>query len=58
VKTLALLVGATVIALGVVGPVAPGVLVTIGRASVTPVGLYVVAVVRVGIGLETIVSTA
>jgi hypothetical protein len=51
VKTLALIVGAVVIALGVVGLVAPGVLVTIGRASVTAVGLYVVAAVRVGIGL-------
>jgi hypothetical protein len=51
VKSLALLVGLLIVALGLVGIVAPGVLVTIGRHSVTPVGLYVVAALRVVIGL-------
>ena len=50
-KTLTLIIGVAVIALGVAGLVAPGVLVTIGREAVTPVGLYVVAVARVAIGL-------
>jgi hypothetical protein len=54
VKTLALVVGVAVIALGVVGLVAPGVLVSIGRVAVTPAGLYVVAVVRVAIGVVLI----
>jgi hypothetical protein len=51
VKTLALIVAVAIIALGVAGLVAPGVLVSIGRVAVTPVGLYVVAVLRVAIGL-------
>jgi hypothetical protein len=51
VKALALLVGLLVAALGLVGIVAPGVLVTIGLHSVTPLGLYVVAALRVAIGL-------
>jgi hypothetical protein len=51
VKALALLVGLLVVALGLVGVIAPGVLVTLGRHSVTPVGLYLVATLRIVIGL-------
>ena len=50
-KSLALLVGFLIVALGLVGIVAPGVLVTLGLLAVTPVGLYVVAALRVVIGL-------
>ena len=50
-KSLALLVGLLILVLGLVGAVAPGVLVTIGQRSVTPAGLYVVAALRVIIGL-------
>jgi hypothetical protein len=51
VKSLAVLVALLIVALGLVGLVAPGVLVTIGQHSVTPAGLYVVAALRVVIGL-------
>jgi hypothetical protein len=51
VKSLAILVGLLIVALGLVGIVAPGVLVTLGLHAVTPVGLYVVAALRVVIGL-------
>lgn len=50
-KSLTLSVGLLIVAFGLVGVFAPGVLVTVGRHSVTPVGLYVVAVLRVFIGL-------
>lgn len=50
-KSLALLVGLLIVGLGLVGVVTPGVLVTIGQHSVTPAGLYVVAALRVIIGL-------
>ncbi len=36
---------------GVAGIVTPDSLLTVGRYVITPVGLYVVAVLRVGIGL-------
>ena len=50
-RTLALAVGLLVVVIGVVGIVAPDALVTIGLHSVTPVGLYVVAALRIAIGL-------
>ena len=50
-KALAFLVGLLVVALGLLGFIAPGVLATLGRQSVTPDGLYLVAALRVLIGL-------
>ena len=50
-KSLSLLVGLLIVVLGLVGIVVPGALVTIGMKSVTPIGLYVVAALRVVIGL-------
>ncbi len=50
-KVLTLLIGFSVVVLGVGGIVAPGSLVTLGLRSVTPIGLYVVAAFRVLIGL-------
>lgn len=51
VRSLALLIGLVVTAVGVVGIVVPDALIVFGRHAATPVGLYLVAVVRVGIGL-------
>jgi hypothetical protein len=53
-KTSAVLIGLVVIAVGIMGVVAPDALVTIGRYVVTPVGLYIVAIVRIGVGLVII----
>ena len=50
-KPLALLICVFIMAIAVVGIVAPNELVTVGRHAVTPVGLYVVAILRIGIGL-------
>jgi hypothetical protein len=47
----ALLVALFAIVVGVVGIFTPDSLMTIGRYVVTPVGLYVIAAVRVAIGL-------
>jgi hypothetical protein len=51
VRSSAILVGFVIVALGLVGVVAPGVLVNLGRQSATSVGLYVVAAVRIVVGL-------
>jgi hypothetical protein len=51
VKTSAGLIGLIVIVVGVIGILAPDALVTIGRYVITPVGLYIVAIVRIGVGL-------
>jgi hypothetical protein len=47
----ALLVALFAIVVGVVGIFTPDSLMTIGRYVVTPVGLYAIAALRVGIGL-------
>jgi hypothetical protein len=58
VKSLALLTGLLIVILGFVGVVAPGILVTIGLRSVTPAGLYVVAALRIIIGLVLLGASA
>ena len=50
-RSLALIVALFIIVAGMVGIVAPGSLLTVGRYVVTPAGLYAIAVLRVGIGL-------
>jgi hypothetical protein len=50
-RTTALAVALFAIAVGLVGLVSPESLVTVGRYVVTPVGLYAVTALRVGIGL-------
>ena len=53
-RTAVLLVALFAIVAGVVGLVAPDSLMTIGRYVVTPVGLYVIAALRVAIGIVVI----
>src|SRR5438093_1372118 len=50
-KLLATIVGLLVVALGALGLIAPDDLVTIGRNAVTPAGVYVIAGLRVCVGL-------
>ena len=50
-KSLALLVALVSMIVGVAGIFTPDSLISVGRYVVTPVGLYVVAVLRVGVGL-------
>jgi hypothetical protein len=57
-KVLALFLGVLVVALGLVGVIAPGLLVTLGQHSVTPVGLYWVAALRVILGLVLLGASA
>jgi hypothetical protein len=53
-RVLGLLVAVFIMLVGVAGVFAPDSLMTFGRYAVTPVGLYVSAVLRVGIGLVLI----
>jgi hypothetical protein len=50
-KSLALLVALFIMVVGVAGIFTPDSLIRVGRYVVTPVGLYAVAIFRVGIGL-------
>ena len=50
-RSLTLLVALFIVAVGMAGVMAPDSLVTVGRYVITPVGLYAVAALRVGIGL-------
>lgn len=50
-RSLALLVAFFIMVVGMVGVVTPDSLMTVGRYVVTPVGLYAIAALRVGIGL-------
>ena len=50
----ALLVALLVMLIGIVGMVAPDRLIMAGRYVMTPVGLYVIAALRVGMGLVLI----
>lgn len=53
-KLLGLLVALLIVLIGVVGLVAPDALLSFGQYSVTSTGLYVIAVMRVGIGIVLI----
>ena len=53
-RFLALLVALFIVVVGMAGVFAPDSLVTVGRYVVTPVGLYAIAALRVGIGLVLI----
>ena len=50
-RSLALLVALFIMVVGMAGVFTPDSLITVGRYVVTPVGLYAVAALRVGIGL-------
>lgn len=50
VRTMALLIGVAFVGLGIAGLVAPNVLGALGEHATTPVGLWVVALTRLGIG--------
>ena len=50
-RVLTLLVALFIMVVGLVGVFTPDSLITVGPYVVTPLGLYVVAAVRVGIGL-------
>jgi hypothetical protein len=50
-RSLALLVALFIMFIGIVGVVAPDRLMTAGQYVMTPVGLYAIAALRVGMGL-------
>lgn len=50
-RWLAFVIGLAVIAIGILGMAAPAILLDTARLSVTPLGLYVVATLRVAFGL-------
>lgn len=50
-RLLGLLVALFMLLVGLTGVFSPDYLMTIGRHSVTPVGIYLVAALRIGIGL-------
>jgi hypothetical protein len=53
-RSLALFVASVIMVVGLVGIVTPDSLMAVGRHMATPAGLYVVAALRVGIGLVLI----
>jgi len=50
VKVLAIAIGLSIGAIGLVGVVAPSIILDIGRSLLTPAALYAVAALRIGIG--------
>jgi hypothetical protein len=54
-RFLALLVALLIVVVGLAGVFAPDRLITVGRYVVTPVGLYAIAALRIGIGLVLMV---
>ena len=50
-RVLTLFVALFIMVVGLVGVFTPDSLITVGRYVVTPIGLYVIAAVRVGVGL-------
>jgi hypothetical protein len=50
-RLVGLLAAFFIVLVGLTGMLAPDCLMTIGRHSVTPVGIYLVAALRIGIGL-------
>jgi len=54
-RFLALLVAFLIVVVGLAGVFAPDRLITVGRSVVTPVGLYAIAALRIGIGLVLMV---
>ena len=50
-RSLALLVAILIMVVGIVGVFSPDSLIAVGRYVLTPVGLYAIAAVRIGIGL-------
>ncbi|HWW93066.1 MAG TPA: hypothetical protein VN375_06855 [Vicinamibacteria bacterium] len=57
-RSLALVVAIFIMLIGVAGVLAPDSFMTLARYAVTPIGLYVIAAVRVGIGLVLILAAA
>jgi len=57
-KLLASLVGVFFVVIGIAGAARPAGLMTIGYYLVTPFGLYVVAALRIGIGLVLVLAAS
>ena len=57
-KVIAIVIGALVVTVGLVGLINPPTFLAIGQAVVTPIGLYVVAALRVGIGLVLLLAAS
>ena len=53
-----LVVGVVIMAMGALGMLAPEALLTVARSIVTPVGLWVVAAVRVGLGVLLLMTAS
>jgi hypothetical protein len=52
----ALVIGVLVILVGAIGVAAPDVFLSVGRAVITPGGLYAIAALRIGIGLVFVLA--
>ena len=50
-KILAITIGLAMVAIGLVGVVAPSIIFEFGRSLLTPAALYAVAALRIGIGV-------
>jgi hypothetical protein len=57
-KLLAIGIGVLIIVVGMIGLVHPTTLLAIGQTAITPMGLYIITGLRVGIGLVLLLAAA
>jgi len=50
-KVLATVLGIVVVLAGIVGIIAPGALLSVGRSAITPAGIYFIAALRLSVGV-------
>jgi len=57
-KVIAIVIGVLVVTVGLVGLINPPTILAVGQAVATPAGLYVVAALRIGIGLVLLLAAS
>jgi len=58
VKVLAIVIGLLLVAVGIVGVVAPSFIVEFGRSLLFPIAIYIVAAFRLGVGVVLLLVAA
>jgi hypothetical protein len=58
VKILAIVIGLLLAAIGLAGVVAPSFILELGRSLLTPMSLYLVAALRIGVGVVLLLAAA
>jgi len=58
VKFLAIAIGLLLVSVGLVGVIAPSLIVEVGRSLLVPIALYIVAAFRMGVGVVLLLAAA